>query len=447
MALTESRWQRVLMLCALYVAQGVPWGFMFLTLPPYLAENFKVGTGDIGDLKAVILLPWAFKLIWAPLMESYTIRSMGRRRPWIIGAELMMALTLLGFLFAGDPAKNLNYLIAMYFIHNCFASLQDVCTDALAVDVLPPDEQGRTNGFMWGAKLVGKGIGGWGLSHVLHWGGIEACVYVQLVILLGIMTVPLWLLERPGEKRLPWSQGVAAEMSNANVRPTMEVLRDVLKAFSIPTLIIYFVFTLTKLIGVGINEVVTDTLYTQQLMDWDDKDISRVKGLYGIIPVIVCTALGGYLGDRYGRRYILAFGFGGYALITAIFAGCPQMWNERWFAVSFLIACETLYAIGSVGFLSMAMRISWTTAAATVFTVYMTLSNISHIIGHKLAGPIQESFMSGTGQASMLKSYELTFWCVAVLSALPLLLLPWVLTKEVDEAKDKEPPEAETVPA
>ena len=93
MALTESRWQRVLMLCALYVAQGVPWGFMLITLPAYLAYKFEVSTGDIGELKAIILIPWSFKLIWAPIMESYTIRSMGRRRPWIIGAELMMALT------------------------------------------------------------------------------------------------------------------------------------------------------------------------------------------------------------------------------------------------------------------------------------------------------------------------------------------------------------------
>ena len=449
MALTESRWQRVLMLCALYVAQCVPWGFMLITLPAYLAYKFEVSTGDIGELKAIILIPWSFKLIWAPIMESCTIRSMGRRRPWIIGAELMMALTLLGFLFTGDPSKNLTYLIAMYFLHNCFASLQDVCTDALAVDVLPPDEQGRTNGLMWGSKLVGKGVGAWGLSYVLNWGGMEACVFVQIAILLLIMIIPLWILERPGEKRLPWSQGVAHEVAGSNVRPPLEVFRDVLKAFSLPTLIVYIVFTLTKLIGVGINEVVTDTLYTQQLSPkWTDGELSRVKGLYAVFPIIICSIMGGYLGDRYGRRYILVFGFGGYALAAALFAACPGMWNERWFAVSFLIASETLYAIGSVGFLSMAMRISWTTAAATVFTVYMTLSNVSHVAGDLAAGPLQEALIfKSIGDAAVLRSYELTFWCVAVLSALPLLLLPWVLTKEVDEAKETEPSQAEEVPA
>jgi len=412
---------------------------MLITLPAYLAFNFDVSTGDIGELKAIILIPWSFKLLWAPLMESYTIRSMGRRRPWIIGAELMMALTLLGFLFTGDPSKNLSYLIAMYFLHNCFASLQDVCTDALAVDVLPPEEQGRTNGLMWGSKLVGKGVGAWGLSYILNTYGMEACIFVQIGILLAIMIIPLWILERPGEKRLPWSQGAANEIAGSNVRPPLEVFRDVVKAFSLTTLLVYTVFTLVKLIGVGINEVVTDILFTQQLSPkWTDGELSTVKGLYAVFPVIVCSIMGGYLGDRYGRRYILIFGFGGYALVAAAYAACPHMWNERWFSTTFLISSESLYAIGSVGFLSMAMRISWTTAAATVFTVYMTLSNVSHVIGDLAAGPLQEALVFDKyGESAVLKSYELTFWCVAVLSALPLLLLPWVLTTEVDSAKEE----------
>ena len=135
MALVESRWQRRVTLCALYFAQGVPWGFMLITLPSYLAYHYQVGDNEIGNLKAIILIPWSFKLIWAPIMDSFTIRSMGRRRPWVIGSELMMALTLLGFIGLGDPSQELQFILYMYFLHNCFASLQDVCTDALAVDV------------------------------------------------------------------------------------------------------------------------------------------------------------------------------------------------------------------------------------------------------------------------------------------------------------------------
>ena len=440
MAMADSRWQRIATLCALYVAQGVPWGFMLITLPAYLAYRYQIGEGEIGKLTAIILIPWSFKLIWAPLMDSFTIRSMGRRRPWIIGAELMMAVTLLGFVGLSDPSQQLRLILTMYFLHNCFASLQDVCTDALAVDILPREEQGRMNGLMWGSKLVGKGVGAWALSHVLNFGGIEACVAVQVVLLLGIMLVPMLILERSGEKRFPWSAGQASGAAGSTARNPGEVFGAWVRAFSITTTLAYIAFTLAKLIGVGINEVVTKTLYTQKLDPrWTDLEFSTVSGLYATGPIIVGAVLGGFLADRFGRRWILTIGFGGYGLVAIVFAACPGLWSERWFATSYVMSSETLNAVGSVGFLSMAMRISWTKAAATVFTTYLTLSNVSHVVGNLLAGPVLRMFIyPAYGESAEMVSYELTFWFVGLVTLSPLLLLILVRPEEVDRARDAE---------
>ena len=120
-----------------------------------------------------MLLPWTFKLVWAPVIDTVTIRPMGGARPWILGAELHDGGLAVGILWLGNFEEHLGgsegertfspefvYMLGcMFFVHNCFASLQDVCTDALAVDVLPPDEQGRVNGLMWGSKLLGKAFG------------------------------------------------------------------------------------------------------------------------------------------------------------------------------------------------------------------------------------------------------------------------------------------------
>ena len=48
-----------------------------------------------------------------------------------------------------------GFIAWVFFVHNCFASLQDVATDALAVDLLEDDERGRVNGMMWASKLLG----------------------------------------------------------------------------------------------------------------------------------------------------------------------------------------------------------------------------------------------------------------------------------------------------
>lgn len=437
MALVDTRWQRTVTLCALYFAQGIPWGFMLISLPAYLSDVYKIADSDIGNLKAIILVPWSFKLIWAPLMDTFTIRSMGRRRPWIIGSELMMALTLLGFIGIADPSQELKFILYMYFVHNCFASLQDVCTDALAVDILPPEEHGRTNGLMWSSKLIAKGVGAWGFSRVIDAGGLEACVVVQVLMLLAIMLVPIFFLERRGEKRFPWSAGRAASTAVGSVGNPFRILGSVLRAFSLTTTWVFIVFTLAKLIGLGINEVLTTALYTQHLSPrWTHVEFSTASGLYATAPIILGAVGGGYLADRYGRRLILSIGYVGFGAAAMIFAGFPGLWNEGWFAMSYVLSYETLAAIGSVGFLSMAMKISWTVAAGTVFTTYMTLSNVSHVIGNWLAGPTREWLLAlQGGAADHLVSYQWALGLAGIITVAPVFLLFLVKTGEVDRAR------------
>ncbi|MBP85426.1 MAG: hypothetical protein CMJ64_01720 [Planctomycetaceae bacterium] len=427
MTLVESRAKRVSILCALYVAQGIPWGFMTVALISYLAAR-GVSDTDAGKLTAVVLVPWTFKLVWGPLIDTMTIRSMGRRRPWIIGAELMMALSLLGLLWMGDLSDNLQMLGWMFFIHNCFSSLQDVATDALAVDILPPDEQGRTNGMMWGAKLIGKAFGASVMAMAIATWGLPSAVLIQFVALIGIMLFPILMLERPGEKRFPWSKGQAnLSDSGSSVRNPVDVFKDLFQAFSLITTSVFVLFGTIHTIGWGIVEVVTKTLYTQQL-DWTFVQVSNFTGL-AVFAEMAGAIGGGYLADRFGRRKIMTIGFGGYGLLAIVFGCCPHLWSERWFAAGYLFLNPGLLAMGAVGYLSMGMRISWTKAAATVFTVFMTVSNIAHVLGNSLVGPLRDGYAL---------TYEQTFMVAGIAMFLPLFLLPLVVPEQVDRRKDLE---------
>ena len=424
MALSNSRPQRVFMLCAMYFAQGVPWGFMVTALVSFLLQQ-GISDTEAGMLTAVVLIPWTFKLIWAPLIDTITIRSMGRRRPWIIGAELMMAISLLGLLIMGDPAQNLRMLWWMFFIHNCFASLQDVSTDALAIDVLPHSEQGRTNGMMWGSKLVGKGLGASVMATVIAVWGLQAAVMLQFVVLLIIMMFPLLMLERPGEKRFPWSKGQAQD-GGSDVRSFALVMKDLYRAFASITTSAFLLFGLMHVIGWGIVEIATKSLFINKL-GWDYTQVSHVSGL-AVFPEILGALLGGYMADRFGRRLVMTIGFSGYGLMAVIFGSCPNLWNTSWFAAGYLFLNPGILAMGAVGFLSMGMRLSWTQSAATMFTIYMTVSNIGHVVGNAAAGLPERLDLS----------YQDTFWIAGLTMFLPLLLLPMVRPAEVDRLKDLE---------
>lgn len=450
MALSQDWRQRVVMLCAMYVAQGLPWGFMVTALVSYLTER-GLGDADAGWLTGVVLMPWTFKLVWGPVIDTVTIRAMGRRRPWIIGSQFMMALTLLGILWLGDLSEPLGsggegdltrqsvfLLGCMFFVHNCFASLQDVSTDALAIDVLPLAEQGRVNGLMWGAKLFGKAIGAVVMAKVMAIGdgyrpgwGIRSAVLVQFVLLMGIMIFPMFMLERPGEKRFPWGRGRAHGTENiGNFNSPKRLAGDLVRAFSLITTFALFIYGIFHVIGWGIVEVITKTLYTQRL-GWSFEDFSYVSGV-SVLAELFGALAGGYVADRWGRRKVMLIGFGVYGLLHILFAECPNLWGETWFSAAYLILNPGALAVGSVGFLSLAMNISWTRAAATMFTIYMTLSNLGHVAGNFLAGWLRED---------MALSYEASFSVAGVITIAPLTLLvlvnPAIVAAKREELKQQ----------
>ena len=152
----ESRTARFGTVCALYFAQGVPWFFVATALVTFLVDN---GTMDDDQKLALIsagMLPWIVgKLVLGPLIDRYRFPSMGRRRPWVILAQLGMLLTMAAFLLVDEPAENLGTLGLFFLIHNVFAALQDVSSDALAVDMLGDDELPLANGLMFVAKGLG----------------------------------------------------------------------------------------------------------------------------------------------------------------------------------------------------------------------------------------------------------------------------------------------------
>lgn len=448
MALSDNGRQRVLLLCMLYVAQGLPWGFMVTALVSFLTQH-GMGSTDAGWLTGIVLLPWTFKLVWGPVIDTVTIRSMGRRRPWIIGAQFLMAVTLLGILALGDfdppsaasssggfSPQFIRWLGVMFFVHNCFASLQDVATDALAMDVLPLAEQGRVNGLMWGAKLLGKAIGAVVMAQVMSLGnayrsgiGIPCAVVVEFVMLIGIMLFPICLLERPGEKRFPWSRGGEREPEAAgNFRDPRHLLHDLRRGFALVTTAALFIYGIFEVLGWGIVEVITKPLFTQQL-GWDFVQFSSVSGGMAVVAELLGALAGGYVADRWGQRKVTALGFGAYGLMHVIFGLCPGLWNERWFTSGYLILNPGALAVGSVGFLALAMNVSWTRAAATMFTIFMTLSNMGHVAGNLLAGRMRDHHQL---------SYEASFVIAGALTLVPLALL-WLVDVNSVTAKRAEP--------
>ena len=395
--LTTSKRLRIGTLCILYFAQGFPWGFMLTALLSFLASK-GLTIAESGQLTAMATLPWTFKLFWGPVIDSFVYEKMGRRRPWILFAQIGMALSLVAMIFMGDISENISLLGWMFFLHNCFASLQDVSCDALAVDVLLPEEQGKVNGAMWGSKIIGTGTGAAAMGTLLVANGLVFTILVQTLLMLVIMIFPLFILERPGEKRFPWSKGgdSLTDLNHSNSHSPLTVIKDLITAFSKAPCYYAALFIIISAINQGINGAVLPVFYNATL-GWESDTYSQVVGGPGTILEFFGAILGGVMADRFGRRKVFFIGWGSFSVLSGIFGFMILTMPELpvWFQGFYLIAYPFCVAVGTVGMFALAMALSWSKASATMFTSYMAISNLSVVIGNKLIGPLSDVFSIG----------------------------------------------------
>ncbi|MBM4346127.1 MAG: hypothetical protein FJ100_22365 [Deltaproteobacteria bacterium] len=85
---------RLAALFFLYVTEGIPLGFTATALATDM-RRMGLGPKDIGAFVASLYLPWAWKWAIGPVVDVVAPDRFGRRRAWIVGAQALMAGTLL----------------------------------------------------------------------------------------------------------------------------------------------------------------------------------------------------------------------------------------------------------------------------------------------------------------------------------------------------------------
>jgi PAT family beta-lactamase induction signal transducer AmpG len=375
-SLAEQRWLRLFTLCLLYVAQGIPWGFTATTIPAYLT-SIGVAEAVVTSTLAFTVLPYTFKWVFGPLIDAFTFPSLGRRRPWIIFAQAMMALTILAMITIPDLRTDVKMIAWMILLHTVFNALQDVAVDALGVDLLADDERGRANAFMYASKIGGGVIGGAGMAKVIKWYGFDAALLLQAGILLGIMLVPLLVRERPG--------------SPADRPEVGDVARSLAKAFSLRSTMVGAVFALVIQFPIGVVTGMAPGMYVGALK-WEYDDYLELTAGWTLAVGSVGAMLGGLVADRLGRRRTAAFASVALAAGWIAFAALEPYWDRDVviYASSFYQAWW-LYVMVGVLF-AVFMDISWTKVGGSQFTAYMALLNFGTMLGYQIVPTLTSRF-------------------------------------------------------
>lgn len=409
-ALSENTVLRYFNFIALYFAQGVPEGMLFFGIPAWMAMNGK-SAGEIAGFAIACGLPWSFKFIVAPLMDRYTILSMGRKRPWVIFGQLGLMASFIIMAFIPDPLHNLNILWIAGFTVSFFGAFQDVATDGMAVDIIPAEEQAKANGLMWGSKIIGTSaslaLGSW----LLNTYSFKVSI-VMLSVLIGIiMLVPIFLKERPGEKTMPWTKGKSSpETEKLQIKEWKTIFKSLISVFTLKNSLI--IASIGFIVAGCQNYMdILLPLFTVKELGWTDLAYSQVFASTSLIGGISGMLIGGYLIDKFGKKRMMNSYLILLIVSTLLLAYFKNYWENALFINSYMFIYSILMVFCNIGLFAICMECCWKKVSASQFTLYMTLANIGRIAFAALIVPIRNNFS----------------WEITIVSFAGFIVVSWIL--------------------
>ena len=142
-------------------------------------------------------LPYAFKFLWAPVMDRLVPSFLGRRRGWMLGTQLALMISLASIAFT-EPAVNLSTISILCLLVAFLSASQDIVLDAYRRESLSDEELGIGSSiFIYGYRLGMLTAGALALfladQDNLSWNAVYFIMGAMMII--GILTT--WFAPEP----------------------------------------------------------------------------------------------------------------------------------------------------------------------------------------------------------------------------------------------------------
>ncbi|MGB5334514.1 MAG: MFS transporter [Woeseiaceae bacterium] len=409
----------------MYFSQGIPAGLLGIAIPAWLASQ-GASASDIASYLAVITLPWAFKLVTGPLMDRYEFLPMGRRRPWVLAAQAGLSLSLLALMLVEDPPSQIGLLMLIGVLVNSFTATQDVAVDGMSIDLTPVREQGRLNAFMSFGKAIGWSVTAAVSGVMLTTLGLAATAILAAIVSgIGVLAM-LFVLERKGERTLPWTSGDAASVPRANVS-----FRDVFKSvnkvlWTRASLIVMAIMFFDGLIygyGQALMPIAAVNLFGYTTAQW-----SQLVAMMGLVGAVAALGVGPLI-DKAGAKRMLIVTVALVGIHALTLAQTQQLWEDTTYVRVMLSIYVMMIPIVMVSTIALAMAICSSSISATQFAVYMSVANLGHALGSKVYGMVAD-------KSSYVQSYTMMSVLVAAMIVI-LLFHRHKVEEEISEGRKK----------
>ncbi|MGL4446269.1 MAG: AmpG family muropeptide MFS transporter [Shewanella sp.] len=437
-ALSVYYHRRVLILLLLGFSAGLPLMLVFSTLSFWLREA-GVDRTAIGYF-SWIALAYAFKWAWSPLVDRLSLpfltRVLGRRRSWMLFAQLLLVAAILGMSFS-DPVKDLERLAICALMVAFASATQDIVIDAFRIESAPEKMQAALAaayqvGYRSAMIVATAGaltIAAWvepshNEYHLIAWQ--TSYLVMAGLMAIGILTT-LFSREPKVDTRAAdatelalklrlaqrYPRAIAASLSwiyTASILPFIDFFKRYGRSAMLILLLISCYRISDIVMGIMANVFYVDMGFTKE-------EIAYLSKIYGLIMTLVGAAFGGVLLARFGTMKILFLGALLVAVTNLLFAWQALLGYNVAF-LTFAISVDNFSAgIATAAFIA---YLSSLTSQGYSATQYALLSSIMLLFPKFIAG-FSGAYVDAFGYVQ--------FFIAASIIGFPVLLLIALVNK------------------
>ena len=422
---TWSRWRkaaevyrdrRQLIILLMGFASGMPFLLSGATLT-YWMSRVNVDLTTIG-LFALVGIPYAFKFVWAPLVDQLPLpllNRLGQRRSWMLLTQIGIFLSVL-LLAWSDPVQTPWFTASAAVLVAFFSATQDIAVDAYRIEILTDAEQGAGSA----TTQLGYRIALWIvdamsllLPSVLPWPIVLSLI--ALLIFFGMATT--FYAVEPVVERPPLASA-EAWIKQAVVRPFAEFL-------AYRGWVVILLFALLYKYGDALGGTMNRPFFNE--VGFSGPEIFGVTKSFGVVATIMGGVVGGVMVARYGLFKALFIAGILQAVTNLLFSWQAQVGHDIAVLTIAITADNFTGALGGVAFIG---YLSSLCTAGMAGTQYALLTSLM-AFGRTALSSVGGWLAAHTGWT--------LFWALTTLLAIPgLLLLLWLWRHQ----EKKTPPSA-----
>ena len=387
----------------LYLAHALPLYFYNVALPAILRHQ-GVDLRWIGML-SLLYIPWAFKFFWAPLIDRFYFKKLGKRKTWLLFTQIALVLGVVALaLTQFDYGLGVFVIVGLWI--STFAATQDIAIDGYTVETFTESEYRLGSMAQSMGVALGSMVGGAATLWLYQLYGWQTAL-ISLAAMTALTMLAIFQIKE-----------------KSNVEKISKQPPSLIRAFKRPEML----WALALIVCYRIVEAPAMAMLNPMLIDqkWSLSQIGVLMSVIGAGIGLLAAVSAAFLLKKIAATQLLIWAGWARSLVYALLGVAVLLsWLNQWHLLlgGFVIVILAIRYIAMTALYAHFMQTSSKEQAGTDFTILVCFELLVYFIGGAVSGFLAKAFGYGN------------FYLILAVSSVLSVLLSQLLIRKAKQTQ------------